>query len=318
MFKFILITSFLLLGHGVLAQNKITWAINEGLTHQITIANKFASEMKKHNIDVQIKLFPESIEKYHLPMDSNSDYHITQSVSYRYYKKSPKLRVWDVPFLFRSPEHIEKYIQSENAKKILASLETEHEKMLTFTFAGGFLNMITPNKIDSFKELQGKKCQFDDLHLFYHRFLSPLGIQSTTNDFKSFGSICREELTAELNLNDIKHNNAFTFTGHRVIARVLRVSKAALGKLGSKKQLFIDRLKEFTTKERHSVYAEDKIAISFLGSRGLKFYRWSDENKDSQLKSFFSKAYKNLDKGLLKEINFINRLRFTSSMNAKI
>lgn len=288
------------------------WAILEKLTHQITIAKQFAKEMKSYDINVEIELFSELDQSKFLNSTSKDGFQITQNLSGTLIDRAPSLKVWDVPFLFRSSKHIENFINSSTADEILKVLETPKEIALTFTFAGGFMYFITPKKLKSFADLSGMKCIFENKNTFYSVFMKPLNIKledkEITADDKT-SEYCIEELGSDININLIKHNNSFTLTGHRVLARVLRVSKEALKELNETKQrIFLDSLKSYAKKERSLVYDETKTAVETLRKRGIEVQKWSNSDKDRELKTY-NNAMLSLEKEIGDKIKAIKALR---------
>ncbi len=312
--KFLFLTSFLFSSYlSAKEPVKVKWAINEGLNHQVTVAKEFAKEMEKENILVEIHYFSEDEQELYDGPLKNKNFDMTQNYSAKFYEQEKRLKIWEVPFLFRSSEHIENFIASQRSQEILNGLDNEHEKAITFTFAGGFLHMITPERLTSFTQLKGQNCIFDDRNSFYKYFSSPLGIKSNfENEAKDSKSMCLEELGAEIRLHLIRHNNFFNITGHRIISRVLRVSNKILNKMSeAQREKFISSLKKYTKKERMMVYKELDLTIERLKFRQITPNFWTNEMKDKEVQKL-----DHLMQAFYKEIG--SEIDYVKALNPKV
>ena len=294
------------------------WGVDQNLDHQIFIAKEFARIIKKKTKNrVQVIVDDTYEEDDHRDSIKKGQFHITQALVDKFFTQQPALKFWEVPFLFQSPEHVESYIQSDRAHQLLKKLEDRHKQAIGYTYAGGFLFFLTPKKMGSFSDLKGLGCHFEDGRTFFNYFIKPMamGIKRIESyekryieDYTRRRVLCKEVLASSVYTSEIKNYNYFTLTRHRVVSRVVMVSRETLGKLSPKdKTVFIHELRKALRRERRLIYKEIDLVVALLKNKGITTYEWSQFTKDKE-KQTFAPYLKKLLPIIGSEVKYINKL----------
>jgi len=177
------------------------------------------------------------------------------------------LRVWEVPFVFKDEDHVEKYIASEHTKLRLASLETPALLPLTYSYAGGFCAVVTKRKEPNFSYENLHHIEFGEFD--YETLTTEEFVEKIVSRLPS--SILSYEINELLTLKP--ENKAFLnveTTRHRVVARISMISKNLLAQLPSQyREVFLKTLTEGLNEERHIIYERAQMNFAALRDDGL-------------------------------------------------
>lgn len=275
---------------------KIVWGMLKSLEEYQRLAKRFNEKighLTDGAVEIEVKLFDKD------PSDPLKEieaggldlYQVTTTQLRQLTPEQTWLKSWEVPFLFKNEQHLERYIESDYAKNQLKTLETDKILPLTYSYAGGFCAVVTKrNKPVSYENLSfiefGK---FDYENMPVQDFMSNIYEKLPSN-------ILMYEIQELLKLSP--ENKCFLnidVTRHVVVARISMVSKRMLSKIPAQyRQLFLDTLTEFLNEERHIIYAKARKNLEALSA---------DEHIG-------------LNEGLNKEILFINSLNEPSKLSA--
>lgn len=301
------------------AGQTLVWGIDEELSPIFKIAGDLQEAVKRRT-EGRVKII---IEKYH-PDRIENEFHAIKDGKFQihqmevdeFYESHPVLKYWDMPFLFMNRKHVESYIESPRAEKLLASVEDEYRKHISYSYAGGFLFLFTQKKLNSIAELTGKTCESDGGgdQLFQH-FFKPRGISRTREGVR--GEECAEILSSDLSFIfsqlEKGHYNHITLSRHRLLSRILSVSKKALSKMQPEDQeVLVEELKRFSRHERSTIYDGIEDIKKVLDVRGLSYNEWGPETLLREKKEFdeLTKRYRSkLKQKSNEEINYIEGLR---------
>ena len=269
---------------------KIVWGILEPLEEYKKIANKFNNKIKEltnGELEVEVKLFakdPENplkeIEEGRLDMYQVVTNQLKQITNQNW------LKAWEVPFLFKSDAHVEKYIESKEAKEKLKTLETDALLPLAYSYAGGFCAVVSKRgkpKVDNFNDLntiefakyEYENMSVDDFLINIYQYLPSNILMYEINELLKL----KPEAKAFLNVDVSKHF---------VIARVTMLSKDMLAKIPSQyKDVFLTTLNTLLQEERQVIYqrSEDNIkALKADKEISVNGHFTSDEDLNKEIK----------------------------------
>jgi TRAP-type C4-dicarboxylate transport system substrate-binding protein len=263
----------------------ITWAMLETLEEYQVLAVdliKQFNEITNGEVKIDIKLLSRDPEN---PLkeieDGNIDlYQITSDQLSFLVPKSEWLRCWDVPFLFRSDKHAERYVNHERTKEKLMALETDTLLPLaTFSYAGGFRSVVKQRgtEVRDLINLTSINMFDKDLHEI-----------SETDFLGMYASLPNNVLMYELNKffdlsEELKSMVSVELTNHTVVARVTMISKAMLGKLPEKyRDAFVTLLFDLLTEERQVIYRKSEAnAAKIREDKHIEVIEWDLDKKDS-------------------------------------
>jgi TRAP-type C4-dicarboxylate transport system substrate-binding protein len=296
----------------------LKWGVDQELSPIIKIANRLQNNVEKKTngrVKIVLETYDSDKIKEEFLAIRNDKFQIHQIEVDEYYSNNPSLKYWDIPFLFLNKDHVESYIESERSQKILASAEDSFRKHVTYSYAGGFLFLFSQERMNSMADLSGLVCESDGGgdNLFNH-FLIPKGITRSPEGKR--GERCAEILSSDLSLmfteletGGYKH---LTMTRHRVLPRVISISKKALRKMKpNDREVLISELKKFSKYERNSIYKGISDLKKILKIRKLSFDEWSLSTMLEQRRFFEGETKKyrlSLGKRANEEIDYIQEL----------
>ena len=227
----------------------------------------------------------------------------TDNVQERTKTKYPFLDAWHVPFVFKNPEHVEKYINSKRSMNNLKLLETDDYLAFNYSYAGGFVSVIDKNPVHNQMHLKDLRnfCPMTELSgendknkqnfaAQFHQKLPCLALLYELNEFKNFA----DKLPQEVFIN---------LTYHKVVSRVSVISKKFLSQLSIKhKDLFLSHLNSILAEERAIVNERGRQNLKRIGNiPNLKMVRLKDVQHQV-------KPDPNRSQSLQSEIDFIRGL----------
>ena len=117
---------------------KIVWGMLEPLQEYQILAKKFNEKIKdltKGEVQVDVILFDKDPENPLKEIESGDldIYQVTTTQLSGLLPEKTWLNVWEIPFLFKSNQHVEDYINSLRTADNLKTLETE--KLLPLTYS---------------------------------------------------------------------------------------------------------------------------------------------------------------------------------------
>lgn len=151
---------------------KIRWVIaHEPLNLFIRAAEDFErrvnEQQSEHKIEVEIMTLTEYSQRYnngvvitkHDLLDLMEQGKIEMSQMYTTWLAEKYVKdflAFDLPFLFKDHDHATRVFESEIGEGLLASLtEKSNVRGLSFTYSGGFRQMVANKKVSSLEELAG-------------------------------------------------------------------------------------------------------------------------------------------------------------------
>jgi TRAP-type C4-dicarboxylate transport system substrate-binding protein len=151
---------------------KIRWVIaHEPLSLFLRAAEDFErrvnAQQNKHNIEIEIMTLSEYSQRYnngvvvtkHDLLDLMEAGKIEMSQMYTTWlaeKYEQDFLVFDLPFLFKDHEHATRVLEGEIGETILNKLtDKSNVRGLSFTYSGGFRQLITNKKVSTLEELAG-------------------------------------------------------------------------------------------------------------------------------------------------------------------
>ncbi len=273
-----------------------------------TIESKLAGKVK-----INIKTYKD-VTKERSPEEyfKSDEYQIFQSLAGNFVKTEPKLKVWEVPFLFVNDHQVEKYIVSKNGQALLGKLETAVTLPIDYAFSGGFIFMYSPQPINSLADLIGNKVYLSKAFGLGEEFLKPLGIKYQEIVDRPVQDGAYGELLGA-GLPDVVANESIkgltvNLTNHRVTTRVLFASKKALELLNEvDRKVFVKELRKMAVKERVDSIVGKNLGIALFENRGLRLNRWTPEIIVTQ-RHLFDAQYAEYRKAIGSEMDYVDSL----------
>ena len=314
-FKFLLyIFTFLFIATSN-AETTFIWGISTELHYFNKVAIEFKNTIEsKTNGRVKIiiqKYDDLKNEKSSQDFFKENKYHIHQQLAGNYYSQSPNLKIWNIPFLFKNDQHVEKYLNSKKAQDNLKLLENDDLLPIDYTFSGGFIYAYGPKPLQAFSDLEGKKLSIMYDFGFNSDFLKPKNIDITLKTYtivdNEFHETLGSDLADLLGIVDLE-KTYFTVTNHRIISRILFVSKKQIEKMTQHdRNIFISELKKFARKERALANDGKKLSLELFKNRGHHLHFWN-KNDIKKAQEYFRGSYDMYYKNLKSEIDFIHSL----------
>lgn len=266
-----------LLSLNLYADATFVWGMRQELDEYEKIAQSFKKDIEtktKGAVKIEIKKFDYELPN---PLKSIEDQkvHIYQVPvgSLSFLLPDSKLdwtHAWSELFLFKDKTHVESYIASDRSKKHIARLETDKLKTLTYSYAGGFLSIlsqVSQKTGSSLEELTNlKNCPSfyfgtrKKPEVFEQELLSQLPcalLQYETHELAHLTDETKKKLRLDI-------------TGHLVVSRLTFLSKESIDKIPPEyKDYFMDRLTTVLNKERESIYDIAEKSINSLKKEGL-------------------------------------------------
>lgn len=288
---------------------KLKWIINSELEYFQEASKSFKANVEKKTqgrLTVEIvSIKADQANHDHLQdiLDGKAD--MGQELVYKLKKYAPGLEVWDVPFLFKTDEHIERYISSDLAKQDLADLAKTSITPLGYSFSGGFIYYYGPEFVESVSNLKGSKLGMEPSSSKYNKFLkanfqiNPILIERGEQEYAEIIAGVGDELLKQGRVNSLK----ITESSHRVISRIIFISDVFLASLP-------EDIREIVIEEGEAVSRAERIITvsrkeSFLKQARQQNVPIKKTNNDS---SVMLKYIKSFDKSLQKRVKQIQEL----------
>lgn len=289
------------------AQVEINWGMHEKLDAYHVIATKFKKDIESLT-NGQVKI---NLKKYKDdPRDPLEEiksgkiqiYQVSSSIlpSLASDKNPHWIKAWDMPFLFKDKKHVEAYIGSKHAQTRVSLLESDKIMPLTYSYAGGFLAVLSDRK--------NNVINFDTLKPCTENLDSP-------DSEKLLASLpCRMlqyALEDLLSLNDdLKKKLEVHISGHLVESRLTFVSKEHIAMIPEQyQQKFVARLRKLLDEERHTIYESSEKNIKLVKKdKYLKISDWDVRKRSVASDDYVQKAFW-MPEGLKEEVDFIKKLR---------
>ncbi len=304
---------FSIIGHSEVVFN---WGIDNELYYFSKEAEIFKKNIESKlggKVKINIKTYKDvTNEKSPEEYFKTNEYQIFQSLAGNFVKTEPKLKIWEVPFLFVNDDQVEKYIVSRNGQALLSKLETSVALPIDYAFSGGFIFMYSPQPINSLAELVGKKVFLSKAFSLGDEFLKPLGIKyQEVIDHPvqegGYGELLAAGLSDVVASEPIK-GLYINLTNHRVTTRVLFVSKQALEQLNEiDRKIFVKELKKMAVRERVDSIVGKNLGIALFENRGLRLNRWTPKVVATQ-RRLFDIQYAELRKVIGSEVDYVDAL----------
>ncbi len=296
------------------SETKLVWGIAKDLYYHIKVAKEFKKIVEKETqerVKIEIKLFdPNVVIKSASEFILSGEYQITQDIIGNFATTLPEIKIWEVPFLFESFDHAEKYIVSKKARGVLARLSSQDIDYLDYSFSGGPMFIYSPKKIDSFEDLKGQTISINEDFGFNKDFLSRLGIIGVKEDGEK-KQPAGEELAAFVDaIVSRKDFNTLwlNMTSHRFITRLICVSKKSISEMKPDDQKAFEKLMlKMMVKERKSSAYGAKIGLASVRNRGGNVNIWTKSQFLFE-KEKFEKANPEYRQKFKNEIGFIEKL----------
>jgi len=277
---------------------KIKWAVLNTLVEYKRIAKEFNEYLANSGYEVELIIVDQD-PKNPLQEIDNGDLDIYQIPSSQLLAltEKPWLKVWEFPFIFRSNEHVESYINSDHTKLRIKELETDTILPLTYSYAGGFCYVV--------------KEKSKTVHLYNE---IPLIQEENFIDHVNAGAamplphaILAYEVAGYTELDDeMKKRIEVEISNHMVISRITFISKKLALELGPEA---IAKLTDLLNQERQAIYGFASARLPELLEDGiLKYHYVPEDEKDQYRKNLVSN-----NRDLNHEISFVQTLSYQES-----
>lgn len=251
---------------------KIVWGMLKSLEEYQRLAKRFDEKIQaltQGEIQIEMKLFDQDpsnplkeVEEGNLDL-----YQVTTTQLRQLLPEHSWLKVWEVPFLFKSDNHVEAYIGSDYTNKKLLSLDTDKLLALNYSYAGGFCAVVTRRNKDTtpsnylVKTIEFAKFEYEDMQ--FEEFQKNIYEQLPSN-------ILMYEIHELLKLKpELKSFLNIDVTRHTVVARISMLSKAMLSKIPTQyRDTFVTTLHQFLNEERHAIYEKARRNLEALMGDG--------------------------------------------------
>lgn len=296
--KIILILSFLVCAN--VSGQTLHWGINQDLDYFIKASSSFKNNVERRSngkIKVEIEIIKKSQEGYNHIIDVQSNtYQMSQELVFDVQKHIPELEIWDLPYLFRNDEHVDRYVESVEAKKILKKLNPLGLVGLGYTYSGGFLH-IFGDEINSFNELKNGSLGLEN-HSKNFELLTrkALNVKTGNLNHDMYSTEGKTKKGSEIiiavgkkELFPLAKKRSFTLntTNHRVVARMLFISKPFFDSLTPDLQTIILEEGERVAKTERQITIDDKnTTLREATANNIKLNVWTTERYQIEKRNF--------------------------------
>lgn len=283
----------------------VKWGVLQRLKEYKIISQKFKDkiyEMTNGQVQIEIVLLNDDPSNP-LKEISNEELDIVQITTdhLREITNLEWLKCWETPFLFEDKNHVEKYIKSDRAEKMLKTIEDDKVLPLTYSYAGGFMSVVKRKggDIGSLTEQnlvihEFDNNKFDDLNLSYIYMRMPF-------------TILMYEIHEVGQLKQLKENIEVELTNHLVQARITLVSKTKLSQIPEEfREKFLFELESLLDQEREVIYdRSEKNTSVLIEDPTLKVNLWGEDKR----KEYFNRLRISGSEELNQEIEYILKLK---------
>lgn len=275
----------------------IKWGMLKRLEIYWEIAREFQSLFPEGNIEL-VGYDSDPLDPVQAIKDGDIDIYQVESKHLRNITHQGWLALWEVPFLFESPAHVESYINSQRSKESLNKLNDSEITALTYSYAGGFSSVV--------RECNGGIGDINNLNFVVHNYdfnkLSETDLEEIRG--KMPFSILQYETHELLDLGSLMKDTFLEVTDHLVTARVTLISNRMLESLGDKKGMFMATLASLLEKERLKVYSRAATNLKTIQNSDLNHRVWDKETKEK----YFHSHVERFTGEVTEEIQFVRTL----------
>jgi C4-dicarboxylate-binding protein DctP len=262
----------------------VRWGINHELEHYKKPATEFKERIEKLSegkIKVEISYIQKPLDDYdHVSDLKNRKFDMIQEYVLELEKFVPEFGLWALPYLFQSDKHIENYILSKNARDLLKKLENFGLVGLDYTFSGGFI-YFHGEKFSDFRDLSKFTLGLEPSSSAYKLYLSRISKAKISKPEANLSEIIAA-VGNDLYVEAARRKITVNVTDHRVIARVLLISKDFLEMLPANlKSLLLEESRRMAKAERKSSIDGKKKFLKEASAHNLELNFWSKKQKKS-------------------------------------
>jgi len=263
---------------------RLRWSINSELEYFIETSKEFKARVEdrtKGRVKVDVSLIKADQEKHdHLAdvVEGRSD--MGQEFVHKLKQYAPGLEVWDIPYYFKSDDHVEAHLRSPEAQQHLAALASVKKVTpLGYSFSGGFIYLYGHAPVRNLTELRGKHLYLEPSSQEYVRFLttemSASTAPATSADTGSPGPASVFEIIAgvadELFDRSDRDKLVVTKSNHRVISRIVVISDKFLAGLPEDlRHIVIEEGRLAAERERGITLRQRDRFLSLAKARGVR------------------------------------------------
>lgn len=277
----------LFLSQSVLASEfRLRWSINSELDYFIEASKEFKSRVEKRTngrvkVDVlMIKADQESHDHLADVVDGRSD--MGQEFVHKLKQYSPGLGIWDIPYYFKSDDHVEAHIRSPEAQQHLNTLANAKKvTTLGYSFSGGFIYLYGYAPVVSLDDLRGKHLYLEPSSQEYVSFLRKQLSVSTEPALSAERGIVKNDSAFEIiagvadELFDRADRNKLVLSksNHRVVSRIVVISDRFLLSLPVElRTIVIEEGRLAAERERGITLRQRDKFLSLAKQRGIKVF----------------------------------------------
>lgn len=276
------------------------WGINQDLDYFIKASKGFKENVERRTngqIKVEIDIIRKPQEGYNHVIDVQKNvYQMSQELVFDMQKHIPELEIWDLPYLFRNDDHVSSYMASPEARKLLKKLEPMGLVGLGYTYSGGFLHVFG-DEIQSFNDLKNGSLGLENHSKNYETLTKKTFKVKTGNlnhDMYTTKSAIKKGseiiiAVGKKELFPLAKKKSFTLntTNHRVVSRMLFISKPFFDELTPDLQEIILDEGEKVAKAERQITINDKLkTLEEAQNNNIKLNVWSEEHNQSEKKNF--------------------------------
>lgn len=258
-----------------------------------------------------------NIESSSLEKVASGDFDIVQVYSNIIAQRAPKFHVYDLPFLFENHEHVDRVVEGEIGKNLLAYAGKKEPRIegLAYTYSGGF--MVIPSKdieIDHPNKLIGKRYRTYN-SLVHNEIADALGaikvyrdtaapdgkIRPIKNAFDEglidagLQTYADTEFLYNSNFSkEANRPNVFNETNHRLYLTSIFINKEKMSSLPKELQDVVREVAFKVAREERNFLVEDSLRVKKkLQADGIKIVNLSPEGKKDFIKKMIP-VYENV------------------------
>ena len=293
----------------VSAKPKLVWVAAHGPQVVIDSGVENFKNGVKGNFDVKSKFidtgYSESAQdsKKIIEMVKNNEAQIAQVFSYHLETAMPEFNIYDLPFLFASYEHAEKYFESDYALNLLNSLDKIGLKGFAYTYSGGYKILCSSEKTERMSDLKNKVVNVSGGGAISRSYFQSLGAVPVAFSKKSMpqrmekGQINLFETVYPRvgNLNEGEMCKNLIETNHGTQLTILVMSKKYFESLSKKQQKLVsEQLRVAAQHERQFSIAYGKKVKEELVKEGSKIVPFVEQDKLQEVAKDFYKKFPDL------------------------
>jgi TRAP-type C4-dicarboxylate transport system substrate-binding protein len=309
---------------------KIRWVIaHEPLNLFLRAAKDFErrvnEQQNEHKIEVEIMTLSEYSQKYnngvvvtkHDLLDLMEQGKIEMSQMYTTWlaeKYVQDLLAFDLPFLFTDHDHATRVFESEIGEGLLSKLcENSNVRGLSFTYSGGFRQMIASKKVSTLEELAGTPVR-SNRNPVAQATIKALGMvpvvaevedmRQVIVDGQAQGGETNYPRVYPLRQNEV--TESVIDTGHSLFITSMIVGDKFWNSLSAEVQAVIKKSAVLAGREeREETNRDGAIAEQRLAEQGANIVKWTQEQRQAakiKLAHVYEEFHDMFTPGLIKEI----------------